>query len=145
MCYPEAHSIPLDWHEYREAGTEFIKASTDPESIRKELNRVYKMSPERRLEKGKKARQWVIDNFSITKVGKEFEKFLDSKIQEKNIYYKDLIKGKVLKTLEVKKLAKGTFNRYMKSIGKLGGQNKVPRLSNNRGFADGLLKNNSTF
>ena len=89
--------------------------------------------------------EWFIEFEELEINIKEFEKFLDAKIQEKNIYYKDLIKGNVLKTLEVKKLAKGTFNRHMKSIGKLGGQNKVPRLSNNRGFVDGLLKNNSTF
>jgi hypothetical protein len=87
MCYPEAQSLALDWHEYREAGTEFKKASTDPESIRKQLNRVYKMSPERRLEKGKKARQWVIDNFSITKIGKDFEEFLDScEVVDESVY-----------------------------------------------------------
>jgi len=78
MCYPEANSLRLGWHEYREAGTEFIKASTDPKSICENLDRVYKMSPERRLEKGKKARQWVIDNFSINKIGKAFEDFIDS-------------------------------------------------------------------
>ena len=89
--------------------------------------------------------EWFIEFEELEINIKEFEKYLDAKIQDKNIYYKDLIKGKVLKTLEVKKLAKGTFNNYMKSIGKLGGQNKVPRLSNNRDFVDGILKNNSTF
>jgi len=78
MCYPEAHSLNLKWHEYREHGTEFIKASTDPNSIRDRLDEVFKMTPEDRAKKGKKARQWVIDNFSINKVGKIFEDFLDS-------------------------------------------------------------------
>ncbi len=88
--------------------------------------------------------EWFVE-FEDLKINiKEFEKYLDSMVQEKNIYYKDLIKGKILKTLEIKKLAKGTFNRYMKSIGKLGGQNKVPRLSNNRNFVDGLLKIDTT-
>jgi len=100
-----------------------------------------------KIENGNKlpCHEWFIEFEELEINIKEFEKFLDGKIQEKNIYYKDLIKGKVLKTLEVKKLAKGSFNRYMKSIGKLGGQNKVPRLSNNRDFVDGILKNNSTF
>ena len=100
-----------------------------------------------KIENGNKlpCHEWFIELEELEINIKEFEKFLDGKIQEKNIYYKDLIKGKVLKTLEVKKLEKGTFNRYMKSIGKLGGQNKVPRLSNNRDFVDGILKNNSTF
>ena len=100
-----------------------------------------------KIENGNKlpCHEWFIEFEELEINIKEFEKFLDAKIQEKNIYYKDLIKGNVLKTLEVKKLAKGTFIRSMKSIGKLGGQNKVPRLSNNRDFVDGLLKNNSTF
>ena len=54
-------------------------------------------------------------------------------------YRKEKIEPKE-KTLEVKKLPKGTFSSYMKSIGKLGGQNKIPRLSNNRDFVEGLLK-----
>ena len=65
---------------------------------------------------------------------------LDKKIQEKNIYYKDLIKGKVLKRLEIIDVKKGGFNLYMKSIGKFGGQNKVPKLSNNREYVKGLKK-----
>ena len=89
--------------------------------------------------------EWLIEFEELEINIKEFEQYLDDRVQEKNIYYNDLIKGKVLKTLEVKKLAKGTFNRYMKSIGKLGGQNKAPRLSNNRDFVDGILKNNSTY
>ena len=100
-----------------------------------------------KIENGNKlpCHEWFIEFEELETNIKEFEKYLDDRVQEKNIYYKDLIKGKVLKTLEVKKLSKGTFNRYMKSIGKLGGQNKVPRLSNNRDFVDGILKNNSTF
>ncbi len=95
-----------------------------------------------KIENGNKlpCHEWFIEFEELEINIKEFEKHLDVSVQEKNIYYKDLIKGKVLKTLEVKKLSKGTFNRYMKSIGKLGGQNKIPRLSNNRNFVDGLLK-----
>ena len=59
-------------------------------------------------------------------------------MQQKNIYYRDLIEGGVLKTLEIVVVKKGVFNKYMKSIGKLGGQNKVPKLSNNRDFVNGL-------
>ena len=56
----------------------------------------------------------------------------------KNIYYKDLISGKILRSLVVRPVAKGGFKSYMKSIGKLGGQNKVPRVSDNRKIADQL-------
>ena len=54
--------------------------------------------------------------------------------------YKDLIKGKVLKRLEIIYVKKGGFNSYMKSIGKFGGQNKVPKLCNNREYVKGLKK-----
>ncbi|HXH19533.1 MAG TPA: GH3 auxin-responsive promoter family protein, partial [Chitinophagales bacterium] len=58
----------------------------------------------------------------------------------KNIYYSDLIKGKVLQPLKITPLRKNAFIDYMKEIGKLGGQNKVPRLSNDRTVADKMEK-----
>ena len=64
-CVDGSESLPLDWSEYREHNTEFIKASTSPESIAKELKKVYNMSPEERDGMGKRARQWVVDHFSI--------------------------------------------------------------------------------
>lgn len=67
-----------------------------------------------------------------------FIKQLDKKMQEQNTYYFDLIEGKVLQTLKVRKVVKNGFQNYMKSIGKLGGQNKVPRLSNDRKIVDQL-------
>ena len=60
-----------------------------------------------------------------------------------NIYYKDLIDGGIIKSLEVISVKKGGFNDYMKSVGRLGGQNKVPRLSNDRKIADKLNAFNS--
>lgn len=67
-----------------------------------------------------------------------FANSLDELLQDQNNYYKDLISGKVLKKLEIKTLQKGAFNLYMKTQGKLGGQNKVPRLANDRKIADQL-------
>ncbi len=55
-----------------------------------------------------------------------------------NLYYEDLIMGNILQPLKVRSLAPGSFIAYMQSIGKLGGQNKVPRLSNDRRIADVL-------
>lgn len=78
-CVPESASIPLDWSSYREHGTEFIKASTDPKSIAKGLESVYNMTPQERAEMGKKARQWVNDKFSIDVIGKKLEDFIDSR------------------------------------------------------------------
>jgi glycosyltransferase involved in cell wall biosynthesis len=77
MCEPEANSLALEWNEYREHGTEFIKASTYPESIAKQLNIVYKMPEHKRLEMGKKSREWTIKNFGIQNVGKSIEEFID--------------------------------------------------------------------
>lgn len=77
-CQPEAHSLPLEWAEYREPGTEFIKATTYPFSIAKQLKKVYEMNPSKRAEMGKGGRQWVLDNFSIEKIGKIWEDFIDN-------------------------------------------------------------------
>ena len=68
-----------------------------------------------------------------------FIQTIDSALQEQNAYYKDLITGKVLQQLHIKKVKKGGFKSYMKTIGKLGGQNKIPRLSNDRKIAESLL------
>ena len=78
MCEPEANSLALEWTEYREHGTEFIKASTYPESIAKQLNIVYKMLPHKRLEIGKKAREWTIKNFGVKNIAKTLEQFIDA-------------------------------------------------------------------
>jgi hypothetical protein len=78
MCCPEANSIALDWSEYREFGTEFIKASTSPDSIADKLELVLKMPENQKVKMGRAARKWVIDNFSVESVGEKIEKFLDS-------------------------------------------------------------------
>ena len=69
-----------------------------------------------------------------------FSKKVDLALQKKNIYYFDLIEGNILQPLIIRTLQKDAFVNYMKSEGKLGGQNKVPRLSNDRKLADGLEK-----
>ena len=68
----------------------------------------------------------------------DFKRLIDTSLQKQNPYYKDLILGKVLRPLEVTIIGKDGFRNYMKSIGKLGGQNKVPRLANDRKIADKL-------
>ncbi|MCB4798308.1 GH3 auxin-responsive promoter family protein [Neotamlana laminarinivorans] len=62
----------------------------------------------------------------------ELAEKIDQSLQKQNTYYFDLIQGNVLQTLKITKVKKGGFQEYMKSIGKLGGQNKLPRLSNDR-------------
>ena len=78
MCCEEAASLPLDYAEYREPGTQFIKATTSPASIAANLKKVLEMKVEEKKEMGKKARQWVLDHFSIGVIGKKFEDFIDS-------------------------------------------------------------------
>lgn len=65
---------------------------------------------------------------------------VDQVLQHKNVYYYDLIEGKILRPLLMHEMEKDAFRNYMKSQGKLGGQNKVPRLSNDRHIADELNK-----
>ena len=67
-----------------------------------------------------------------------FATAINNYLREKNIYYDDLIAGNILQTLKVRTMKKNAFIEYMKSIGKLGGQNKVPRLGNDRKIADAL-------
>ena len=69
---------------------------------------------------------------------KAFAADLDKAMVEQNLYYRDLIEGGILQPLIVRYLPSGAFKAYMQSIGKLGGQNKVPRLSNDRQLADAL-------
>jgi phenylacetate-coenzyme A ligase PaaK-like adenylate-forming protein len=73
-----------------------------------------------------------------------FSKKVDKALQKKNIYYFDLIEGKILQPLIIRPLQKDAFVTYMRSEGKLGGQNKVPRLSNDRKIADGLINLTNT-
>ena len=69
---------------------------------------------------------------------KRMAEMLDASMQGRNIYYRDLIQGSVLRGAVVTCVHKGAFNDYMRSVGKLGGQNKVPRLANDREIADRL-------
>lgn len=69
----------------------------------------------------------------------EFAAEIDALMCQQNIYYKDLIVGRILQPLKINVLKKGAFQEYMKSIGKLGAQNKVPRLKNDRSMAEVLM------
>lgn len=67
-----------------------------------------------------------------------FSQAVDENLRQKNIYYDDLISGAILRPLVLRTMRQNSFIEYMRSIGKLGGQNKVPRLSNDRRIADAL-------
>jgi len=77
-CHEDSGGLPLEWAEYREPGTQFIKASTLPSSILNQLNYVYNLSNEVKTLMGRKARKFIIDNYSIKVVGKIFEDLFDS-------------------------------------------------------------------
>lgn len=74
----ESGGLPLNWNEYREPGTQFIKASTSPEHISEQLSNVYGMPPKQVSLLGKKAREFVIDFCSIESVCSRFENLIDS-------------------------------------------------------------------
>jgi hypothetical protein len=76
--------------------------------------------------------EWFIEFENEPEESDTFAEVLDNAMRKQNIYYDDLIVGHVLKKLVVTKVTKNGFQDYMKSIGKLGGQNKIPRLSNDR-------------
>ena len=65
---------------------------------------------------------------------------IEHNLRNKNVYYDDLISGNILQTLQLRRVRKNGFIDYMRSVGKLGGQNKVPRLSNDRQLADALQR-----
>lgn len=82
--------------------------------------------------------EWAIE-FKNSQVNtKEFSSILNEKMAALNSYYKDLLDGKMLQNLKITPIEKDGFNNYMKSIGKLGGQNKLPRLANDRKLIDEL-------
>lgn len=85
--------------------------------------------------------EWFIESENQPVSEQDFKLDLDNAMREKNIYYDDLVKGAILQPLKIKWLPKNTFINYMKSIGKLGGQNKLPRLSNDRKIADEISSN----
>lgn len=84
--------------------------------------------------------EWFIEFEKEPENMNSFAAALDKSLQEQNSYYLDLIEGKILQQLKITKVPANGFQRYMKSIGKLGGQNKLPRLSNDRKIAEYLEK-----
>lgn len=91
-------------------------------------------------EEGLPYHEWFVEFASEPEDMTAFKKTIDKELQTQNSYYYDLIQGNILQELVISSVKKEGFNGYMKSIGKLGGQNKVPRLSNDRKIADGLQK-----
>jgi hypothetical protein len=83
--------------------------------------------------------EWFIEFNKIPDDLENWRLRLDEIIQQKNIYYKDLISGNILQSLKISIIKQNGFRDYMESIGKLGGQNKIPRLGNDRKMAEKLI------
>lgn len=89
---------------------------------------------------GKSYHEWFIEFEDMPADLMAFSKAIDDSLRKKNVYYEDLIAGNILDRLKITPVEKNGFLSYMKSVGKLGGQNKVARLGNDRRIADGLQK-----
>ena len=82
--------------------------------------------------------EWFVEFDAAPSQMEDFIAVLDKSMQSQNSYYFDLIQGNILQRLKISPLQQGAFQAYMRSKGKLGGQNKVQRLANDRGMADAL-------
>ena len=89
---------------------------------------------------GQSFHEWFIEFENVPEDLDAFSYAVDENMRKKNIYYDDLIRGNILRKLVIRPLKRNAFIDYMKSLGKLGGQNKVPRLSNDRKIAAELEK-----
>lgn len=101
----------------------------------------FTLAPQVNPEAGEKPyHEWFIEFDKLPDDIHRFSRTLDESLAGQNIYYKDLITGNILQPLKVRVMKKDSFIDYMRSQGKLGGQNKMPRLSNDRAIADELKK-----
>lgn len=98
----------------------------------------YTLAPKIKTENELPYHEWFVEFEEIPNDIETFKLDIDNSLQKQNSYYKDLIEGKILQPLKISIVKRGGFHEYMKSQGKLGGQNKIPRLSNDRKIADRL-------
>ncbi|MGY5351929.1 GH3 auxin-responsive promoter family protein [Wenyingzhuangia sp. IMCC45533] len=121
-------------------GKEVEKALKDAVTDTNVIVSEFTVAPQVTPQDGLPYHEWFIEFENEPKDLDSFAAKIDQSMQDQNIYYFDLIKGSVLKPLVITSVRKGGFHEYMKSIGKFGGQNKIPQLSDNRKIAD-VLKN----
>jgi hypothetical protein len=107
------------------------------EKISAQVNEFH-VAPQVNPKSGLPYHEWFVEFEKKPKDISRFKKLVDTSLQKHNSYYKDLICGKVLRPLEITLVKKRGFRNYLSSVGKLGGQNKMPRLSNDRKIADQL-------
>ncbi|MEJ7644071.1 MAG: GH3 auxin-responsive promoter family protein [Chryseolinea sp.] len=98
----------------------------------------FTVAPQVTPESGLPHHEWLVEFSTPPADMQAFSLYLDEQMRRLNVYYDDLISGNILQTLRIASLPRNAFIDYMRSQGKLGGQNKVPRLSNDRKIADVL-------
>jgi len=102
------------------------------------LVKEFTVAPRVQVSEGLPYHEWWIEFETMPADPDAFSLALDDALRRQNTYYDDLIKGSILRPLVIRPLRANAFQAYMKSVGKLGGQNKTPRLSNDRKLADAL-------
>jgi hypothetical protein len=102
----------------------------------------FTVAPQINPQSGLPYHEWLIEFEREPENPENFALKIDEAMRRQNVYYDDLISGNVLRTLVITKVPKNGFQEYMKSIGKLGGQNKLPRLANDRKIADYFSRGN---
>ena len=112
-----------------------LKQATENTQVR--INE-FTVAPQISPNSGLPYHEWFIEFENEPESISTLAKSIDQALQQQNSYYLDLIVGKVLQPLKITVIQKYGFQNYMKSIGKLGGQNKIPRLANDRKIADAL-------
>lgn len=100
----------------------------------------FHLAPQVNPTEGLPYHEWFIEFEKEPENIEDFRKKLDDEMRKRNTYYDDLISGNILKPLIISKLKRNAFQDYAKSEGKLGGQNKIPRLANDRKIGDFLSK-----
>ena len=112
-----------------------LRIATEGTSVR--INE-FTVAPQINPDSGLPYHEWFIEFENEPESLSALAQKIDAALQKQNSYYLDLIVGKVLQPLKISVIRKNGFQNYMKSIGKLGGQNKIPRLANDRIIADAL-------
>lgn len=99
----------------------------------------FHLAPQVNPAEGLPYHEWFIEFEKEPESLEDFRNNLDEEMRKRNSYYDDLISGKILQPLIITSLKKNAFQDYAKSQGKLGGQNKIPRLANDRKIGDFLI------
>ena len=102
----------------------------------------YTVAPEINTENGTLPyHEWFVEVDNVDINTSHLQEVLNESLMRQNFQYADLVNGKIIQPLVIKKLPKGSFYEYLKSVGKFGGQNKIPRLSNDRKLVTEMMNN----